>query len=646
MEDTHVAIRAFFESAGGTVQWDADNRRIIATLEDDTFTLYPSTGRAYRNGEAITLSQPVIMRDNVAYIFANDLLVLFGMAVADHLPMTIATATDIIPAIMEGFEVPGITIAIVDAQEGFTWAQGFGYADSAAGIPVDEHTLFQLASISKPFTAIAVMQLVEAGVVDLDSPITTYLPEFSINPDLSGLGNYENITVRMLMSHASGIQPDLITGMLSTGDYYTGFMDNFLENLSRAYMAAPEETIFSYANNAFTLLGYLVAAIATDYPSIFDGFVSYTYENIFTPAGMELSTFALGERHMPYLSQSYASAGVQEDFVFINAIPTGGLISNASDMALFMHIILNEGALPGGGRLLSANSVRQMFTPQQFNMASGIDYMFPTLNMQPGLGFIFSTGLSGFTHSGHGGNMIHFHSYMAFDLDSGLGVFVAVNSITGMPIAGDLAQTFLTIAVQEKTGTLDVPASDPTVEPMEVEFDILQALEGFYVQVGGSEFMHIVASEDGHLYLHGMAPDMALTLLPLSDGSFVFADTGLRFWFEEMDGSVVILLGEFQTMLFGSELNPDLFAAPEGFEQWVGSYYIQLAPGHTSNPFRFDVGIDDNGFAYMRINTRNGLSLISAVIMLDDYSFMGGSFSQDEDGTWLFIADARYLRAE
>ena len=640
-----VPIREFFEESGGAVDWDAPNRRIVATLEDDEFILYPTTTQAFRNGEPVALSNPIVIVNNVAYIQLDDLLRLFGIDTDEPFAITIATAVEIAPVLMEIFSIPGMTIALVDAQTGFTWTQGFGYADSIAGIPVDEHTLFSLASISKPFTAIAVMQLVEQGLIDLDAPIVNYLPEFSLLPDvITGTGDYSNITVRMLMSHASGIHPDIINGMLTTGDYYPAFMDNFLENLAEFAMVVPESFQLSYANNAFTLLGILVAAVATDYDSFFEGFVSYTQENIFERAGMDLSTFALTDRHWPYVAQGYAHIGAQEDFVFINPLPTGGLMSNAYDMARFMHIILNDGAIPGGGRLLSASSVRQMLTPQRFELGSPFDFMLP--NMQPGLGFVHSTGMTGFTHVGHGGNMIHFHSDMAFDLDSGIGVFVSVNSITGMPLPADLSTFILMTAVEEKTGTLDEPESDLTVEPIEVDLEVLQALEGFFSLTSNSEFVQVVASEEGHLYLYGMAPT-ALIFIPLSDGSFVFPDTGLRLWFEDVDGELVFYFGEFKSLLVGSQLNTELITAQEGFERWVGVYYAYTAPGHLFNLYRAEIGIDENGFAYMRVSTLNGLNLISPLIALDECNFLGGvTFSQDDDGTWMLISGGRFLRVE
>ncbi|MCL2572317.1 MAG: serine hydrolase [Defluviitaleaceae bacterium] len=640
VDDPLISVREFFEESGGEVTWDDDNRRITATLEDDTFILYPLSTRAYRNETPVNLTRPIIMQNNIAYIFISDLLILFGLELEAHLPLTIAQTMEMAPVLMEMFGVPGMTIALVDAQNDFTWVQGFGYADSAAGVPVDEYTLFSLGSISKPFTAIAVMQLVEDGLIDLDEPIVTYLPDFYLPSDPSGLGDYRNITVRMLMSHASGILPSfLASGMFSHVEADHSHMNNFLELLAQFPMSTPEEFMYSYANNAFTLLGVLVAAIATDYDSHFEGFVSYTQDNIFTPAGMGLSTFEITERHLPHISQSYATTGVPEDFVFIGAAPTGGLMSNAADMAQFMHIILS-----GGEPLLSQNSLRQMFTRQNFNMASGIDFLIP--NMEPALGFIYTTDLAGFTRSGHGGNIIHFHSYMALDLDTGIGVMISVNSITGMPLPSDLAAFMLTSAIQERTGTLNLPVSDPSVEPIEMDFDALQVFEGFYSILGGTEFGRILASEEGHLYLYGLMPT-AMTLVPLSDGSFVCPETTLRFWMEEAEGEFVIVLGEFQSMLLGLPLDPGLVTAPEGFERWIGTYEIVLEQNQVSNLVRLSVGIDDNGFAYILTSTLNGASSIMPLIALGEYNFEGGiSFGQDDDGTWLTMADGHFLRVE
>ena len=401
--------------------------------------------------------------------------------------------------------------------------------------------------------------------------------------------------------------------------------------------------MFAYANNAFTLLGILVATVATDYDSFFDGYVSHMQQNVLSPAGMSLSTFELTESHMPYLAMPYIDAETPDDFAYFNFLPTGGLFSSGYDMARFMHVILGCGSLPEGGQLLPAHIIRHMLTPQEFDLASGLDFMIP--NMRPGIGFIQTTGISGFTHVGHPGNLIHYHSDMVFDLDSGIGVFVSVNSISGMPVVRDLAAHVLTSAVFEVTDSLDVPVSDDTVEPVEADATALLALEGVYTHIGASEFMRVTAG-DGHLYLAGILPT-EMTLIPLSDGSFVCTETTLRFWFEDYGGEILVFLGEFKSLMIGVRLDPALITAPEGFERWVGTYYVQNPPGLGSVVYRADIGIDEDGFAYMRISTLNRMTPIQALISIDGYSFVGGiSFSYDEEGTWMRINDALFLLAE
>ena len=96
----------------------------------------------------------------------------------------IAALQQDIPATMQAAGVVGLTIALVDGPR-VVWTQGFGSADREAGMPVTADTLFHIGSLSKTFSAIAVMQLVERGLVDLDKPLSTYVPEFSLLPRFS-----------------------------------------------------------------------------------------------------------------------------------------------------------------------------------------------------------------------------------------------------------------------------------------------------------------------------------------------------------------------------------------------------------------------------------------------------------------------------
>ena len=649
-EPVRVPVRSFFEEAGADVEWDDESRSITITLENNEYILHANSQVAYRNAEAVDLQFAIIIQQNLARIAASDLAVLLGVE-QSYLGITIESAMQMAVQNMELFSVTGLTMAIVDAEHGFTWTGGFGFADVSAGVPVDEYTLFGLGSISKTFTAAAVMQLVEAGIIDLDEPVTTYLPDFSMPTDLIlGVADYRNITPRMLLAHASGIHGDIVaSGVATTGRANPGFMNNFLDTMTGFPMSAPESTVFSYANNSFTLLGVLVAAMTGD-DSYYDGFVDYTRENIFEPAGMELTTFALEDRHKQYLALSYSDAETQDEFLYYNAVPAGGVFSNANDMARFMHTILNGGAFDSEySRILSTDSVNQMLKPQDFGFDESPNFMAP--NMRPGMGFLNSTGLDGFKYVGHSGNLIHYHSGMVYDLDTGLGVFVSTNSITGMALADALPTLILQTAIYEKTGDLDLPESDLTVLPIELDPEQLQELEGFYSIIGADRLANVFVDEDGALYLDNILQlPFPLELIPLSNGSFINLDTELYFWFEEFSGELLIYLGEFKSYMMGAKFDSDLILAitpDEDFQQWTGTYYPVTDEGDVCLFSHLVVGIDENGFSYAQLFALHGMTPYSVLIPIEDNVYYGGIvFVTQGDDIWVEFSGARLLRAE
>jgi CubicO group peptidase (beta-lactamase class C family) len=644
-----IWIRGFFEEAGAEVLWDHSERSITILYEDDVIILsaaFPTF--AVINDDFLILRDGVILENARSYITARDLeaILTFGGDLG-YLGKTIRETLMITGLLMELYAVPGMTIAIVDAEEGFTWTRGIGYADVEEEIEADEFTLFNLASISKTFTAVAVMQLAEAGLIDLDEPLVTYLPGFSLPSDLSGEGDSGNITVRMLLAHASGIHQDIMAaGVLTTGAYNPDYMNDFLEMMDWFLMAAPEGQMFSYANNSYTLLGLLIASVM-EYDDFFEGFVSYTREFIFGPAGMELTTFALEEDHLPFLALPYAYTGEPDDFLFYNALPAGGIYSNAHDMAIFMHTILNGGTFEDF-EMLSAGSVEAMFEKQDFGFESAPDFM---MNMRPGLGIIYTTGIDGFEHPGHDGNLVHYHSSMVFDLGSSLGVFVSTNSITGMEIVRLIATSILQAAVLEKTGELNLPEPDPDVEPTDLDMDRAAEIEGVYL-LSGEPDLSFVKVIDGELFLLNAFGFEALELLPFSDGSFYSPELFLSFWFEDLLGEMVVYIGEFKSILLGGRLEPDFLEymlAEEGFEDWTG-WYIAVTDeenGHVSLMSHAEVGIDENGYAFVRIYAIHGLISYSPLIHLGFGYYWGGIILAELEGEqWLAFSGVEMVKTE
>src|SRR5215831_2018340 len=142
-------------------------------------------------------------------VLLSSALVLFWWAGAPGRPLTVERhdytplhdLTDVIEQAMQKHGVTGLSLAVVDDQQ-VVWVQGFGYADATHSIPATPDTVYRVGSLSELFTAIAAMQLAERGIIDLDRPLQTYVPEFAIH---SRFADPEPITLRHLMSHHAGL---------------------------------------------------------------------------------------------------------------------------------------------------------------------------------------------------------------------------------------------------------------------------------------------------------------------------------------------------------------------------------------------------------------------------------------------------------
>jgi len=427
-EDEFVSMRAAFEAINAEVEWVDADRSIRIAFDGNTLELFADNQNVYVNNAAVTLQNGFFITNGTSFIHPDDYLYILmrwmGVEMGSHLSGTVLEANLLAPLIMEQFSVPGMAVAIVDVNNNFTWAQGFGYADTTQGVPVDEHTVFGIGSVSKTFTAIAIMQLVEDGIIDLDTPVVEYLPDFSMQLCPETGGDYRNITTRMLLTHTAGIfnQVDL-TQDLFNYDYMSleahkpYYLDAFLEIIAQYYLESPEGTVYSYSNNSYNFLGVLIAAM-TGADSVFDGFVDYTNQNIFMPAGMSRTSFVLDERLAQYLARPYADALTPDWYLFSNGLPAASMVSTAYDMARFMHLLLGD-----DGVLLAPGTVEYMMQPHDFDFYGvGLEY---------GLGFATFTTEGGLLMTGHDGARLHYEAFMFFDMERSIGVFVAINSFFG-----------------------------------------------------------------------------------------------------------------------------------------------------------------------------------------------------------------------
>src|ERR1700733_13891002 len=294
----------------------------------------------------------------------------------------------VVPLQLERSDIAGASVMVM--QNGQILLQkGYGFADLKSKKPVDPATtIFRLASISKLFTWLSVMQLAEQGKVDIDSDINRYL-DFQVPPAFS-----QPITLRNLMTHTGGFE-DEARDIIVTNPKQTVSLRDFLMRNQPKRIFAPG-TIPAYSNYGVGLAGYIVQRVSGQ------PFEQYVEQHIFAPLKMVHSTFY---QPPPALLLRLPSEGYPTDtqkspigFEIFNPVPAGGVSSTAADMGRFGQALLNGGELDGE-RILKPETVAAMWTPQ-FRASDQL----PPI----GMGF-YQVWRNNLRWIGHEGDLVAFH---------------------------------------------------------------------------------------------------------------------------------------------------------------------------------------------------------------------------------------------
>ena len=275
-----------------------------------------------------------------------------GMRDADRVAEVVNVIEPWIAAEMEMKGLPALSIALVDDQR-IVWSRGFGFADRARQVPATADTLYRVGSISKLFTALAVMQLVEQGRLDLDEPVSRALPEFAPrNPFKTP------VTLRHLLTHRAGVvrEPPV-------GHYFDPMPHTILDvvkSLSETTLVYEPGTRTKYSNVGFTVAGAVVERIA-DKP-----FARAVQDAVLKPLGMTRSTFEPGPelaRQLAYgVMWSYDGQTIETPTFLLGEAPAGNLVASAADLARFLSAIFAEGRAPGGA-IVRPETLRTMLEP-------------------------------------------------------------------------------------------------------------------------------------------------------------------------------------------------------------------------------------------------------------------------------------------
>ena len=250
-----------------------------------------------------------------------------------------AALTAMIRHEMAAKRIPAVSIALVDGPR-TVWAEGFGTAGAPADSAATATTVYRIGSVSKLFTDIGIMQLVERGQLDLDAPIATYLPNFHPANPFGG-----EITLRHLMSHRAGL-----TREPPVGNYFDpsdSTLSHMVESLSRTTLFYPPGQRTKYSNAGVGTVGYVLEKV-TGRP-----FASYLAEAVLEPMGLRSSAFEMNDGLRPRLASATMWTYDEREFPAptfgLGMAPAGSMYSTVHDLARFAQTIFAGARAPTAG---------------------------------------------------------------------------------------------------------------------------------------------------------------------------------------------------------------------------------------------------------------------------------------------------------
>src|SRR5271155_3012411 len=354
--------------------------------------------------------------------------------------------------------LPGVAVGVVSDQD-LIWSKGFGFADIKAKLPMTPTTKFRMASNSKLFTAIAIMQLREEGKLGLDDPVVKYLPWFKAKPAGDDDGT---VTIEQLLSHSSGLQRE-------AGDHWVSFDFPTAEQLQRLYVdrqaAFAPAVRWKYSNLGFAVAGLIVEKVSGE------KWADYVNQNIFKPLGMVGSSV---DKDVSDLAVPYGRRmpdGTREVLPFVDArgmAAATGVTSDVEDLAKFESAQFRRGPR-GGSQIVSSESWREMLRVRSVeeNWTSGT-----------GLGFDVKR-VKDRTYIGHGGGYPGNTTQTLIQLDDKVGVIVLTNTNDSGP--GDIANQLMSTV-----GTAVAKAAKAKDKPATVDWDAAwERFAGLYRGRGG-----------------------------------------------------------------------------------------------------------------------------------------------------------------
>lgn len=374
---------------------------------------------------------------------------------------------------LEAKQLPAFSIALVDGEHQ-VWAAGFGHQDAARKVPATADTIYRVGSVSKLFTDIAVMQLVERGELDLDAPVSKYLPDFKPhNPD------ERPITLRQLMSHRSGLVRESPVGNYFDPEEPT--LAATVASLNDTTLVYPPGTRTKYSNAGIAVVGLLMEK------RLGIPFAEQIETALLKPLAMKQSGFVRTPEVDRHLAAAWMWTYDDRRFVApkfaLGTAPAGNLYASVGDLAKFLSALFVDGQ-GAEGPILKPETLRQMMSPPSDRGA------------EPGFGLGFHLEkLDGHLKIGHGGAVYGFSTQLEALPEQKLGV-AAVASLDGANgVVSRITDYALRLLLARQAGQ-DLPAYAVTGP---VPAERASQVVGRYQS--GDKIVEL-AARDGRLYIH------------------------------------------------------------------------------------------------------------------------------------------------
>lgn len=248
---------------------------------------------------------------------------------------------------MESDKIVGVSVALI-VGDSLIWEKGFGFADLENQIPMTKNTVVNIGSITKPVTALCAMQLQDKGLLDINQPVTKYLPQF--HPK-TRFGDINQIKVKDLIIHSSGIQSDI----WKNSDLNSGKYTDVVDFINETQLLYPPGALGFYSNSGYNILGHVLKEVSgIDYKN-------YVHENIFKVLGMKNSGFWVDS--LKNKTKIYDNGRNEVKEYPLRDIASGGIYCDVHDFALLAKGIINSynDNIP---TILKSKTMQEVFTVQ------------------------------------------------------------------------------------------------------------------------------------------------------------------------------------------------------------------------------------------------------------------------------------------